>query len=450
VSGGYVDPYGFSKGTKSSSSGGHSGYVDPYGFGKEPKSAAKPAHHGGGGIGGFFHAVGEKLGMAGHDIKQIPGGTVHMVEAALPSREELRHPLRFNTKSAKAQWGEFASHPVRSYQDTSRGKFGKEAQHAAQQSGGLIVGSKNAIRHPLRDPFQTAVTVLPLFDVAGRAGEAAIGRTGTRTLKIGDKHVNLIPSNHAGARVLSRGYDRVMQRALTKEEQGQQLGRAGRRVAKHATKRFEGALKEEHRLAQRMRAVPAERLDKAAGKLAKVPRARRLQQAALELTSTQTMPGEAARYHMDKAIEAQKAGDAALARRHAHVGRIYERVGQRNLVHLDESRPKGEQVVINPAHKALAAADKHLARVGEVGDVHLEEKGVMTSEQLQAARNNPGRVRTGETMFEKPTPGKAGSRRQSSSSVAPKPTGCRLPATARRSGCSGCGSPRPTGSGSAT
>src|SRR6266516_5276195 len=112
MSGGYIDPYGFSKGGGkggSKSGGSHGGggrggsYVDPYGFAHS--KAAKQQHqhhHGGGGFGGFLHSVahpfekaghyvGEKASLAGHDIAAIPGGTYHLVREALPSKENFEH-----------------------------------------------------------------------------------------------------------------------------------------------------------------------------------------------------------------------------------------------------------------------------------------------------------------------------------------------------------------------
>jgi hypothetical protein len=404
VSGGYVDPYGFSKGGKSSSGGGRSsGYVDPYGFKKTPKAAAAPHHHGGGGIGGFFHAVGHDLGQAGHDIAGIPGGTYAVVKSALPTKEEIEHPLRFNTKSAKRQWGGFLTHPIRENQKARRGDYGKEAQSSAGAVGGLIGGTKTALRHPLRDPFMTALTVLPAIGAAGRVGEAAVGAKGARVLRVGDEHtsVNLLASKNAGVRLAQRGYDRMLQRSLDREASGQKVGRVGARVAKHAQKRVTGALAEEQRIEQKLRLVPADMLDRSAAKILRKKSTGRHEQAALELTSTQTPPEAAAAYHYAQAAK------RVNPKRNMALAKIYEHVAQKNLVHVDESLPAGRKVHINPAHERLAHVDKQLAEVQQRGDTMLSKHGVMTPEQLQERVNAPGRIRAG-AEYEKPTPGKAG------------------------------------------
>jgi hypothetical protein len=407
LSGGYIDPYGFSKAGKSSSGGGgHSGgYVDPYGFAKPHGGrgpAAKPKH-GGGGIGGFFHAIGNDLGKAGHDIAGIPGGTYAVVKSALPTKAEIEHPLRFDTKSAKKQWGGFLTHPIRENQKARRGDYGKEAQASAGAVGGLIGGTKTALRHPLRDPFITALTVLPATAALGRVGEAAVGAKGARVLRVGDEHtsVNLLASKNAGIRLAQRGYDRMLQRALDREAAGQKTGRVTARVAKHAQKRISGAGAEELRIEQKLRLIPADMLDRSAAKILRKKSTGRHEQAALELTSTQTPPEAAAAFHYAQAAK------GVNPKRNMALAKIYEHVGQRGLVHVDESLPAGKKVHINPAHERLAHVDKQLERVQKRGDTILAKHGVMTPEQLQERVNAPGRIRAGGT-YEKPTPGKAG------------------------------------------
>jgi hypothetical protein len=377
--------------------------VDPYGFGKEPK-AAKPAHHGGGGVfHSISHFVSDKAGRAAHDIAGIPGGTYAVVKSALPTKEEIEHPLRFNTKSAKRQWGGFLTHPIREQHHAARGDYGKEAQSSAAAVGGLIGGTKTALRHPLRDPFMTALTVLPATAAAGRVGEAAIGAKGARVLRVGEERtpVNLLASKNAGARLAQRGYDRMLQRALDREASGQKVGRVGGRVAKHATKRVAGAQAEEQRIEQKLRLIPADMLDRSAAKILRKRSTGRDEQAALELTSTQTPPEAAAAYHYAQARK------GVNPKRNMELGKIYERVATRNLVHVDLSREAGAKVHINPAHERLAHVDEQLARVQRRGDTILAEHGVMTPEELQARVDAPGRIRAGAT-YEKPTPGKAG------------------------------------------
>lgn len=252
----------------------------------------------------------------------------------------------------------------------------------------------------------TALTVLPAAASLGKLGELARVKPFAdipRTLKLGDKEFNLIPSRNASARAVQRGYDKIVQGALDKEQSGDKIGRIGQRVAAHGVKRIKGVVAEEERGAQRMREVPANMLEHSAARLrfGQLPRSAREHQAALEMTSNQTMPEDAALYH-----EAQ-AAKGVNPEQNAAVARLYRRVAQNNLVKFDENRPVGEQVHINPAEKHLAMTDERLANVGHRGDAILIEHNLMTPEGAQTAIDNPGRVRTG-AEWNNPTPGKLG------------------------------------------
>src|SRR5205823_1474787 len=83
-------------------------------------------------------------------------------------------------------------------------------------------------------------------------------------------------------------------------------------------------------------------------------------------------PEAAAAYHYGQARK------GVSAKRNMALGKIYERVAQKNLVHVDESLPAGAKVHINPAHGRLARVDEQLARVQQRGDTILAEHGVMT------------------------------------------------------------------------
>lgn len=359
-----------------------------------------PKKSGGGILGGIehvAHSVGQSLERSGRTALAIPGGLISQANTAVVQ-----------------PWKNLVTtgHPY------AHGA-GKKIDELIQQQADSI---GQTLSRPGHDPLATAMLVSPLLHGAGRVVESAAeagkavkageGVTGAvkaaakpnlepRLLKQGTKETSLIPSRNAGGRVVQRAYDKVVQKALTKNEAGQATGPVAKRVAAHGAARIGGALDEEMRTQQKMRAVPADILDKAAAKLSKLPAKRRQEQAALELTSTQTAPLEAVQYHLDQAAKGVNPGlNKAIAR-------LYQNVAKRDLVHLDETKPAGEKVFVNPAHEALAKTDAALSRVQTRGDRILEEKNVRPAEALASRRNAPGRIRAG-AAYEKPTPGKLG------------------------------------------
>lgn len=363
-------------------------------------SAPAPAHKGGGILGSIEHIahnVGQSLERSGRTALAIPGGLISQANTAVVQ-----------------PWKNLITtgHPY------AHGE-GKKIDDLIQQQFDSV---GQTLSRPGHDPLATAMLVSPLLHGAGRVAEGAAeagkavkageGVTGAvkaaakpnlepRLLKQGAKETSLIPSRNAGGRVVQRAYDKVVQKALTKNEAGQATGPLTKRVAAHGAARIGGALDEEMRTQQKMRAVPADMLDKAAAKLSKLPAKRRQEQAALELTSTQTTPLEATQYHLG---QAEKGVNPGLNKA---VARLYQNVAKRDLVHLDETKPAGEKVFINPAHEALAKTDAALAPVQVRGDRILEETGARSAEALASRRDAPGRIRAGAT-YEKPTPGKQG------------------------------------------
>ncbi len=385
-------------------SGGWGSAVAPA---NSPTPSSSP---GGGGILGAIksagHFIAEKSELAGRDIKGMGIGAVDVGKLegqalAHDFHQAIHHPLQTQSLSSFVRGG---NNPA--------------SQKLGQVESGTVKASAASIEHPLRDPFQTLLTALPLASgaagIAARAGEAAgAARAGegalgaakalvrkpvmpARSLKVGPNEtpVPLIPSNSALGRAGQAVYDKVLQHGLTENPAGP--------VAAHAMKRVSGASAEEARIVGRMNASPAAVLNKAAGKLSKMKGARREEQAALELTSHQVTPAEAVSYHT---TQAEKGVNPT---QNTAVAKLYQRVADRNLVHLDETKPAGEKVFINPEHVKLANADAALARVQSSGDQILAEKGVRTPEVLQERVNNPGKVRAGGAVYEKPTPGKMG------------------------------------------
>lgn len=392
-------PYSSSGGGGSSSSSGG------WNFSDTSFAAKKPKKGGGGGLFGWLgkaaHWTGGKLDLAAHDIAGMPGGAYKLAKdtvivATHPSYSQPHHksPLLSDVK-------------------------------------GLALGAEQSVKHPLRDPFQTLLTLAPAVGTAGRLGEAGVaakaaeggaleklgaagkaltehGGQPVRTIHVGGKPVTLIGSRNPTVRLLQRGYDRMIQRALDREATGEFApgrvrGRATARLAKHGQARAGGALHEEQMIAQRMNAVPADLLDHAAGRLSRIPgkAGNRLQQAALELTSTQVPAEEAAAYHFAQAAKGVNPKVNTLA------ARLYQQVADRGLVHVDETRGPGQKVFINPKFGKLAKADARLAAAQERGDTLLAEHNIMSRQELAQRVNAPGRITAG-AHYENPTPGKLG------------------------------------------
>ena len=360
-----------------------------------PGAPTAAGSSGGGGILGALegagHFIASKAALAANDIKAIPGGVVQTIKD-IPSPLTVAYHLATGNVGA-AQ---------------------KDVTPIAQDAKAQAQSASTALQHPLRDPFQTVTTVLPLLHAAGnvaargaavadaaRAGggmadvaKAAVAKpvVAPRLLNLGDNQVPLQPSKTVTGRAFQGVYDKVLQKAVDTNPDSP--------VASHATSRVGASLDETARYQQAMREAPAGALDQAAQKLtSKVsPAQGRVNQAALELTSVNTSPEDAAAYHL---AQADKGVEPA---RNRVVAKLYQTVADKGLLTKNEN---GDMVVNAADHPQLAQADLALAKVQGRGDEILSRYGIRTPDQLQAAANAPGRYRAGAT-YEAPTPGKAG------------------------------------------
>lgn len=95
---------------------------------------------------GALDWLGQKAGLAGHDIISFPGSTMHMAGAVDPS--QILGALLSGQENP-----------------------GQAIQRYINASKGFIGGTIGTARHPLRDPFQTALLLAPL--AKGLRGGAA-------------------------------------------------------------------------------------------------------------------------------------------------------------------------------------------------------------------------------------------------------------------------------------
>lgn len=388
-----------------------SGPVPVAANGATPAGPVVQQHHSGGFLGSVTgalksagHFVAEKSALAGHDLASIPGGVVGQVKGLGSALEStVEHPW-ISRQKGEEMW----AHPFRVVPGTAN------TPQAVAQAKGVVQGAVHSVEHPLADPFQTLMTVLPAAHFVGEAGlrgiaasdavKAGEGAKGVakaavtkapikpRLLRSGNAEVPLQPSSGSAMRLAQHGYDKVLQHALDTNPEG--------RIAAHAEKRIGGSLDETARYQQRMHAAPSAALEQAAKRLSsKTSRGEgRMNQAALELASTNTPADVAAKFHLDQAAK------GVSPERNTVVAKLYQTVHDRGMLTTNEH---GDVIVNAQQFPKLAHADLRLAQAQGRGDEILARYGIRTSEALQAAVDAPGKYRAGAT-YEKPTPGKLG------------------------------------------
>lgn len=339
----------------------------------------RPAAKGGGGLLGALegagHWVASKAGLAAHDLRVLPVGLAEQgIAAGVGLKNAATQPMSGATKQ---EWADLLTgHPIRSIQDAQKPGAGDAA--AAQQVAGLAKGSAEALQHPLRDPFATLVTALPLAHGLGRvaAPVAGVDLSAPRMLSQGEASVPLKASGNAGIRVAQAAHDALVQRALNEKPAG--------RVAGYGASRMGGSLAETGRYQQRLQAVPAQMLQHAAKGAAKEVGSKTLAQAALRLTSENSTPEEAALFH--EAQAAKGVGAAANAK----LAAMYRQMHERGLLTVDGN---GNVAVDAAKFPKLAEADRLLAEGQAHVDQIIGDYGLMSPEGMQARRDLPGQIR---------------------------------------------------------
>lgn len=386
---------------------GTAGAGSPYAGGGS--SNKPPKKKSGGILGGLesgFHWTAAKASLAGHDLKAMPGGAVQAATTFGKDTDQALHKLGTS----------LGLHPA-----TPADKKPVYKKTAALGKA-YVEQTKTVVEHPLRDPFLTAVSLAPFFKVAGgaalrggaavkvaRAGEGPVAVVKAaakkpviepRLIAHGDAQIPLHASANPAVRLVQAGYDKVIQHALNTNPDS--------RLGSHATKRLSGSLAETERYRTRMRETPASVIEATGVKLGPrklsprravsglVPR--KVQEAALRLTSENSTAQEVAAFHRG---QAQK---GVALKPNLKQARLYDQVAKHGLLTQDEH---GNVIVDAAAHPNLAVLDAHIAegqaQVDEIAKAH----DLMTEEQLQARRNGPARIRNG-AIYEEPTPGKAG------------------------------------------
>jgi hypothetical protein len=350
--------------------------------------SARGKGHGGGLFGALKsggHWLGSKAELAASDLKNIPGGLVQVAKVPAKEAEATYYLATGQTKKAS-----------------------RAVSSAHNQSKTLVKGTvsstKATVEHPLRDPFQTGLLYTALLSggatTAARAGEAAaaaregasvgdIAKAAVRTPPVKPRFLSkngeqtpLQASKNPAVRAAQAAHDRLVQNAIDNKPDS--------RLASYGTRRIGMSQDETGRYQARLRAVPAQALQRAAARLnGKLPGhvGSRVEQAALELTSVNTAPEDAARFHL---AQAEKGVEPA---RNTAVAKLYQRVADRGLLAKNEH---GDMIVNAHDHPKLAQADLALAKVQGRGDEILTRYGVMEKEALAQRVNAPASIRAGD------------------------------------------------------
>lgn len=345
----------------------------------------------GGGVFGALrkaaHFTADKAGRAAHDIKSIPGGVGQL---AVDEYKSVSKPVSLH--QLVHEW----EHPL-----SEQTPIAKDVKAQAK-------GTEETLQHPLRDPFQTLLTVSPAAHGLGKIGDVAVGlKTGTRLtetprfIRQGEDATSLHGSTNPVVRAGQAGYDAILQHGLDTNPAG--------RIASHAEKRIGGAKAETLRRQQHMREVPASQIETAGQKLGgnvakrniRTPGGfsnRKIQQAALRLTSENATGAEAAAYHLGQAAK----GVAVKANRRQAA--LFQAVHDSGILHQDEH---GNVHVNVEQYPHLAAVDAKIAAGQGHVDQIIAAYGHRSPEALQTRIDAPNRYRAGAEYVE-PTPAKNG------------------------------------------
>lgn len=340
-----------------------------------------PKKSGGGILGDLehvAHVVAQKAELAGHDLKAMPGGIVEAANTAVvqPYKNLVTtgHPYAHGA--------------------------GKKIDKLVNQTAESTVSS---IEHPLRDPFATALNVLPLTHGLGKAADVAgVISHEPRLIEMGDAKVPLHASKNPSVRLVQQSYDKIIQNALDRQaanaKAGVATGKTTNLLARHAAKRIGGSLSETGRRQQAMSGSTANLVESQAKQLSPlgghIPgtggvRMRKLEEAALRLTSENSTPKEAAQFHL------RQAADGVNPKQNVKQARLYQALDKKGWLTQDEH---GNVIVDQAKHPQLARTDAAVAQAQDEADKIAAEHGLMTPEGLKARINGPARVRAGAQM----------------------------------------------------
>ena len=356
------------------------------------------------------HWVAGKTSLAGRDILGTPGGIWDLVSSDLQAVSDDLHGR--NKQANLAFWHDLGQgHVLRAFGEYKKPGVTPAAQRAVGAAEGFVSSSKTALEHPLRDPFATAMTVLPLLHGIGKAADIGSGGRimGTErliTARPGAEPVPLKASLNPAVRMVQHMHDRIIQRALNDFPES--------RLAKYGRSRVHGSIKESLRASERANVAPASVIEAAGRSLGpnrvrartkigvsrlESPVPRKLQEAALRLTSENNTAEEAAAYHRGQAAA------NVSPKQNLRMAALYDRVAAARL--LNPRNEEGFVTVNGDLHPNLAKVDALVAHGQAMVDQFARDYGLMTDAQLQARLDAPARIRNGARYVE-PTAARQG------------------------------------------
>ncbi|HEX5247807.1 MAG TPA: hypothetical protein VFW41_11830 [Gaiellaceae bacterium] len=370
------------------------------GFWKGAAAPAKPSG-GGGGVGGLLGSIGHVLGagahwtaskadLAAHDLVAMPGGAVTALDTAVvqPWKNALT-----------------TGHP---YAHGAGQKIDALTQQVAQSTVAPLA-------HPLRDPFQTLLTVAPAANAVGRAGmagaaaadaartgdlagaaKALVARpqlgprilqvpklvaTGEEPAQLAHEPVQLVASQAPLLRLFQAAHDKLVQASLDRNATTANPSA----LANYAMRRVGKATSETARTAQRTQLIPTQMLERAGSSFDKgvsTPAG----QLAVFLRSNQVLPDEAAAYWKDQAARGVNPGQTAK------LAKLASQVHAQGMLRLD---PAGKVEVNAEAFPKLAATDALTGENQATRAAIVKEHGLMTPAGMQGRLDLVGRVIAG-------------------------------------------------------
>jgi hypothetical protein len=365
-------------------------------------------------LGAAGHWVASKASIASRDIKQMPGGILSQAEAGANDYMLPHLPWVGGINVGGDKGISLGNDPA--------------APHLMPMVKGMLVGGAHTLRHPLADPFMTALTVMPFAHGAGRVALAAddavtAARSGEggamkalvskptllKTPRLinepGREPVSLYSSHNAARRLVQAGIDKAVNHALANDTAKGLFGHEGL-VAKYGSARMRGTVAERARTAIRYQHAMVATTRLAARGVAKFAKSIKADvenpaltaQAILHSLHDNVMPEEQAITHE------QQAAAGVNPEQNRAWAQAFSDAAKLNVVRLGEDN----RVTIDPEHPLvgpLARVDHALESIGSYTENQLITRGLRDPAELADRRGRVAQlVARGKPLQEKPQP----------------------------------------------
>lgn len=353
-------------------------------------------------VSGITHWTASKAGLAASDIKSMGTGLYGLGK------------LEYNALKYDFQHPNLGHHE--SLHDFLHGNNNPASHQVGQAEVGMAKNTIGTVEHPLRDPFMTVLTFAPIVGQAGRVGAGAaeagaalragegLGAAGKAILKPsllseprlvnepGREPVSLYSSHNAARRLVQKGIDSAVNRALANDNAKGLLGHEGP-VASYGRYRMGGTLAERARAEIRYHSAliaNTRMAGRAIGQFAKtvkgdVANPELTAQALLHALHDNALPEHEAIFHQ---IQAERGINPE--QNHAWA-QAFSDAAKLGVVHLGEDG----RVAVNldhPLAKPLAKADDALAKLGSYAENQLVARGLRDPGTLEDRKARVGQL----------------------------------------------------------